>query len=191
MTPAVVLLVLILGTLAQPAAAHDIDGWHLAGSNRTDYSITLDGVAPHSGAASALLSSSAEAPTGFGTLMQETRGDDLMGHRVRFTAYVKSKGVKEWAGLWMRVDGTDNARLAFDNMQDRPIKGDSAWAPYSIVLDVAKDATTIAFGVLLKGPGKVWLDSAMFEAVADTEPTTALAPPPTLPPMPINLDFEQ
>lgn len=191
MRPAVILLALTLCAIVQPTAAQDLNGWHLSGSNRVDYSISLDRAAPHSGVASALLASNVEAPTGFGTLMQQSRGEKLKGQRVRFTAHVKSEGVKEWAGLWMRVDGKDKTPLAFDNMQNRPIKGDSAWAPYSIVLDVPNDASSIAFGVLLTGPGKVWLDSTTFETVADIEPTTALAPPPTLTAMPINLDFEQ
>ncbi len=191
MSRAIVLSVWILGAISQPIAADEIQGWHLSGSNRAGYSIALDRVAPHSGAISALLASKVEALTGFGTLMQETRGEKLKGKRVRFTAYIRTEGVKEYAGLWMRVDGTGDTPLAFDNMQDRPIKGDTAWAPYSIVLDVPADASMVAFGVVLKGPGRVWLDSAMFETVPDTERQTALTPPPTLPAMPINLDFEQ
>ena len=36
-----------------------------------------------------------------------------------------------WAGLWMRVDkGKD--MVAFDNMQDRPIKGTTDWQRYYI-----------------------------------------------------------
>ena len=55
--------------------------------------------------------------------------------------------------------------LAFDNMEDRPIKGTSDWTRYDVVLDVAKEAKGIAFGILLKGEGTVWLSGATFEDV--------------------------
>ena len=87
------------------------------------------------------------------------------------SGFVKLEGVRQWAGLWMRVDKNSSA-VAFDNMEDRPIKGTSDWHRYEVVLDVPKDATDIAFGVLLAGPGSVWLNSATFETVESDVPTT-------------------
>jgi hypothetical protein len=191
MVRACFVLALIPLAIAHAIAADVIHGWHLSGSNRTDYSVSLDRTAPHSGATSALLASNVEAPPGFGTLMQETRGVDMKGKRVRFTAHVRTEGVKDYAGLWMRVDGSSDMPLAFDNMQDRPITGDTAWTAYSIVLDVPAESTLVAFGVLLRGAGKVWLDAASFETVADTERTTDSVQRPTVPAKPTNLDFEQ
>jgi len=85
--------------------------------------------------------------------------------------------VKSWAGLWMRVDNqraTDRAHrtLAFDNMQERSIRGTKDWRRYSVVLDVPEEATEIYLGILLTGAGSVWLSSDVVEVVAPTVRST-------------------
>ena len=92
-------------------------------------------------------------------------------------------------GLWMRVDGKRSQTLAFDNMQDRPVKGTSAWQNYEVVLDVPAGATGIFFGILLDGPGTVWMNSAKFEEVATSIPTTDKVKAPA--PGPTNLGFDK
>ncbi|MDH3217472.1 MAG: hypothetical protein OEN01_14515 [Candidatus Krumholzibacteria bacterium] len=186
----IVLAALALSALAGPSASEPPKDWFLAGSSPQDYTVGVDLSAAHSGAKSAFLASNSDTPSGFGTLMQTAQADTFKGKRLRFRAHVRSEGVKEWAGLWVRVDGSSPSPLAFDNMHDRPVKGDSNWQAYSIVLDVPPEATAIAFGILLHGAGKVWLDSAAFEVVDKSVPTTG-APAPRVPPLPSNLDFEQ
>jgi hypothetical protein len=119
--------------------------------------------------------------------MQDFRADKYAGKRVRFSAFAKSDGVGDWAGLWMRVD-KDKDSVAFDNMQDRAIKGTTGWQKYEVVLDVPQDATGIFFGVLLAGPGTVWLNSAKIEVVGLDVPTTGKSS--KLPDGPTNLNFE-
>lgn len=184
------LVLLALCAIAQNSAAELPKDWLLAGSSPQDYSVSVDHSDAHSGAASALLASKSDAPKGFGTLMQMVQAGSFQGKRLRFTAYVRSKGVKEWAGLWLRVDGSGASQLGFDNMHDRPIKGDSNWKPYSIVLDVPEEAVAIAFGILLTGPGEVWIDTGSLETVDQSVPTTG-TPAPRLPEVPSNLDFEK
>src|SRR4029453_10374627 len=96
---------------------------------------------------------------------QQFAADDYRGKRVRMSAWVKAKDVDDWAALWMRVDGAKKSPLAFDNMGDRPIKGSADWKKYEIVLGVPEDAAQIAFGILMKGKGRVWGDDFKFEAV--------------------------
>jgi len=57
-------------------------------------------------------------------------------------------------------------------MEDRPIKGTHDWTRYEIVLDVAPDAGSMLFGLLLHGAGKVWLDDVTFDVVDTRVPTT-------------------
>ena len=52
------------------------------------------------------------------------------GKRIRLSGHARSKDVSDWAGLWMRVDGPKGEPLAFDNMQQRPIKGTGEFADY-------------------------------------------------------------
>jgi hypothetical protein len=81
------------------------------------------------------------------------------------------------------------AVLAFDNMQDRPIKGTSGWTRHEIVLDVAPEATFVSFGILLNGAGQAWIDDLSVDVVAKDVPLTghALGAPHK---KPVNLDFE-
>ena len=129
------------------------DGWSLAGNDRDAYEAGVAQDADRSGAV-ATLSSTTPSPEGFGTLMQTVDAEAFRGKRVHMTAYVRTEGVSEWAGLWVRVDGAGSPApaLAFDNMQDRPITGTSGWAPYSVVVDVPETAHAVAFGALLDGP---------------------------------------
>jgi len=163
-------------------------GWLLAGSAPADYETGVDRKVSHAGKASGFLRAK-EMPKGFGTLMQMFKPDAFRGKRVRLSAWVKSQQVAGWAGVWMRVDGDDKAPLAFDNMQNRPIKGTSGWQKYEVVLDVADKATAIAFGILLDGAGAVWIDDIRFEVVDRSVPTTGFGGS-TQRAAPENLDFE-
>jgi hypothetical protein len=128
--------------------------------------------------------------------MQSVQADDYKGKRVRLSGWVKAAGIAEWAGLWMRVDGPAApgsnfpASLAFDNMQDRPIKGTTGWTRHNIVLDVAPEATFISFGILLRGVGQAWIDDLSLETVGKDVPLTGQALSGAPRKKPVNLDFE-
>jgi hypothetical protein len=119
--------------------------------------------------------------------MQQFRADAYRGQRLRLSATVRALDVAEWAGLWMRVDGDRKSSLAFDNMQDRPITGTAGWTRYAVVLDVPEsESTVIAFGVLLRGDGEIWMADVRLEAVGSEVATTGGA---RLPTAPVNLAF--
>ncbi|MGO9324197.1 MAG: hypothetical protein ACLP07_06510 [Terracidiphilus sp.] len=151
-------------------------GWFLAGSKPTNYLTGVDKIMTRNGLPSAYLESIVPATDGFGTLMQEIKASDYVGKRVRLRAWVKSQDVSDWAGVWMRVD-KDKTMVAFDNMQNRAIKGTEAWKQFDVVLDVPEDATGIFFGILLSGPGEVWMSDVSFEVVGEEVPITSPTPP--------------
>jgi hypothetical protein len=164
-------------------------GWFLAGSKPAEYEVGIDQAAAYEGHSSVYLKNKNATTEGFGTLMQQIQAGQYLGKRVRLSAYVKAEGVEGWSGLWMRVDkGRD--MLEFDNMQDRPVKGTSDWRTYDVVLDVPQDATGIAFGILLEGPGRVWLSGTKFEVVGDATKTTGSSTE-ARPAAPVNLDFSE
>lgn len=165
-------------------------GWIKAGQDPQDYEIGIDRSVVHSGSASSFLNSNHGSPKTFGTLMQVCGAQEHVRKRVRLTAFVKAEGVVGRAGLWFRIDGKSNKMLGFDNMKDRPIQGTSDWKSYSIVLDVPTDSINLAFGVLLSGAGKVWLDDLTFEEVGLDVPTTDLTNGREPHGEPMNLDFE-
>jgi len=166
----------------------NIRGWILGGDDPAEYAITVDSTIKRAGHGSGSLRSLVPQTKGFGTLMQSIAPDAYLNKRVRLSAFVKAENVTGWSGLWLRVDGKEaRSSIAFDNMQSRPIKGTQDWARYEVVLDVAKEATTIAFGVLLHGGGQVWIDDMSLEVVKASVPTTGVSKPKT----PENLDFER
>jgi hypothetical protein len=165
---ALLLIAFLAASLAPSVALTDGPpfGWHLAGNHPENYSsgAEADGIA--------FLTSKTEATfVGFGTLMRSIPADDYAGKRVRFRASVRSEHLADWAGLWMRVDRGAKT-VAFDNMQNRPIKGTSGWSTYQVVLDVPADATNISLGTLVSSSGEVWINRPSLEVVGHDVPTT-------------------
>jgi hypothetical protein len=164
-------------------------GWFLAGTKPAEYEAGVDADQLYQGHASAFLKSKTQSVDGFGTLMQHIHAEQYKGKRVRLSGFVKSLGVVSWASLWMRVDqGKD--MVAFDNMQDRPVKGTTDWQRYDVVLNVPPDSTGISFGIQLDGAGEVWLSGTKFDVVGVDVPVTGAGDKKT-PDNPVNLDFTE
>lgn len=167
----------------------NVPGWFQAGSRPEDYVMRLDRRIVHGGDASAVIEARPGA-RGFGTLMQTFSSATMWGKRIRMSAFVRTEDV-ESAALWMRVDGSSDITLAFDNMDERPIVGTSDWKRYEIVLDVNEDSRKIAFGVLLAGRGRVWVDDFNFDPVETNVATTDTLVGKSVLAEPSNLDFEE
>lgn len=167
-------------------------GWMLTGVYPHQYQVGIDRKTVHRGTASGMIKAEASANTqGFGTLMQMFKADQYREKRLRLSGFVKTEQA-HMAGLWMRIDGKDEEPLAFDNMQDRPISGTTDWMSYEVVLNVSASAQAIAFGILLGGPGQVWVDGIRLEEVDPSVPVTDIMGKDhsLLPEEPVNLDFE-
>jgi len=141
-----------------------VTGWMLSGVNPGAYQSGIDKSVKYSGSASAFVSSKTQDSTQWSTLMQTIKSDAYEGKRVRLSAWVKTDRLNKWCGLWMRVDKRAGS-TAFDNMQDRPIKGTTDWKQYAVVLDVDTGSIDIAFGILVEGAGKIWMDAVKIEIV--------------------------
>jgi hypothetical protein len=114
---------------------------------------------------------------GFVGVMQSFSADEYRGKRVQFSALVKSDGIEGWGGLWMRIDEAAKPGVAFDNMQNRAIKGTTDWTPYSVVLDVSPNAQGIFFGTLMSGKGQLWISNLRLDQVLNNVATTSVSPP--------------
>ncbi len=160
-----------------------VKGWIKAGSEPGSYTIGTEKI---DGNSVAYIKSIKPVAGKFGTIMQSFSPDEYQGKRVRFSASVKTVGVENWVGMWFRVD-KDRKSVAFDNMQDRAISGDTDWKNYSIVLDVPTECDNISMGLLLSDTGEAYWDHLKLEIVGDDVPVTAGAG--ALPKHPANLDF--
>jgi hypothetical protein len=150
-------------------------GWGLMGSHPQHYIVEPQDADPTAPGTVVTLASRTREAEGFGTYMFQLRVPEThRGMHVRLSVNLRSEDVALWAGLWMRVDGRDRPSIAFDNMVDRPIRGTTEWQRYSVVLDVAEEADRIAYGVLLGGAGKVWIENFTLEIVDRTVPLTGI-----------------
>lgn len=178
-----------LAVCALVAPANVPRGWLMAGSNPEAFVTGVDTEQTYQGHVSAFLKSKESTVQGFGTLMQSVKAEQYKDKRVRLSGVVKSQDVAGWAGLWMRVDLGKDA-VAFDNMENRSIKGTAEWSRYDVVLDIPKDATGISFGILLDGTGEVWLSGTTFDLVGLDIPVTSSGER-KVPDNPVNLGFTE
>jgi beta-lactamase regulating signal transducer with metallopeptidase domain len=169
---------------------HAPAGWFKAGTKPQSYRTGVDHAVMYDGQPSAYLQSVEPVSNGFGTLMQSISATKYTGKRIRLRAWVKSQDVADWAGVWMRVDKGETMGVAFDNMENRPIKGTQSWKMCEVVLNVPDDATGISFGILLSGTGEVWLNQATFEEVGNSVAVTG-SKPLHVSETPVNLSFTQ
>lgn len=185
----------LLLLLASALMAYDFPkGWTAGGSRPDEYQMGIDEGAGRNGKNAATIRSKKKETTGFGSLFQTIASDKYKGKRVRFTVFVKTKNVSNWAGPWMSVHGelsspltgkTERRALTHFNMFRRGISGDTDFTKYDVVLDVPDSSVDIAYGVELHGPGQVWFDGVNFETVGNEVPVSN-----PLPSDPSNLDFD-
>lgn len=149
------------------------EGWFKAGSKIKSYDMGIDNGSGPDGKNTATIKSIDKKIDGFGTLMQNSNPHKYRGKKIRMSGLMKTKDVKNWAGFWLRIDQENSDKaIAFDNMSDRPVKGNTDWAKYEIVLDVPDNASNISFGALLHGTGQIWFDNLNFEIVDNSVPST-------------------
>ena len=177
----------LLAGLSLAASAAAPPGWMVAGNAPQDYEYGTESKAEDGSRSAFIKAKSSADGKGFGTLMQMISAGEYRGGRWKLSARMRTDGAHK-AQMWMRVDGPDNAMKAFDNMDDRPVTGDTGWKTYEIVLDVPQDSVAVAFGFFLFGDGEVWADDFKLERVPETTPLTGKRG--QKPRAPANLDFE-
>jgi hypothetical protein len=170
------LYILLLGAILFAALSFTTpDGWFIAGSATDKYQMGIDTGRGMNRSNAMTIQSNTDTINGFGTLVHNFSPQQYLGKKIRVRGMMKSVDVNHWASFWMRVDGAGGKELlAFDNMNDRVIKGTTPWRRYEIVLDVPEGATNISFGALLAGNGKIWFDQVVFEQAPQSSKTTGL-----------------
>lgn len=180
--------VFLVLSFTQIVAQSEVKGWSKAGAAPDDYDMGITEELAYSGSSCAYIFSKVKNPKKFGTLLQATVPGEYLGRRVKMTGYLKTENVENWSAMWMRVDDKYSDRaLSFDNMYDRHLKGTNDWTKCEIVLLVPENASSIVYGFLLDGKGKIWFDNITFEVVENgaAQPTAK-----GLKKSPTNLDFE-
>ncbi|HWY44756.1 MAG TPA: S41 family peptidase [Candidatus Sulfotelmatobacter sp.] len=141
----------------------DMPGGWSGGSPGT---IFADDKVVHSGKRAARIERGSDSLGDFSTITGSLEMD-FSGQAIELRGFLRTENVSDFVGLWMREDGETPA-LAFDNMQNRQIRGTTPWTEYSIRLPVHSEAKKLLFGVLLSGTGKAWADD--LELLVDGKP---------------------
>jgi len=157
------LLVLAFCFMAFSLSEKAPEGWFKSGSEPNHYEMGVDTKVYKEGSKSAFIQSTSKEINGFGTLMQSCLAEGHLGKKIKMSGYIKSEDVSGWAGFWFRVDGESGEVLSFDNMEDRSIEGTTDWKKYEIILKVPEGSSTLNYGALLSGTGKIWFDQIAFE----------------------------
>ncbi len=138
-------------------------GWY-AGSggydlaDLKDYSGTLDHDTVHSGKYSLHLKYGFGKGFGVGTGSLGALLPTVRGKMIRLNGWIKTKDVSDFTGLWLRVDGPNGEKYAFNNMKDSTINGTHDWKRYSFELPVDTRAANVSFGGVMSGAGEAWFD---------------------------------
>jgi hypothetical protein len=133
--------------------------------NQEDYEAGVTTDHPFTGKYSAYIKSREVERNTMGTLWQAIKPrPDWFGERVRMTVAMKTLGVKDAGGLFMRVS-TYGGWINYDYMYDRAVRGDTDWHKQMIVLDIPRDTSLIDFGVWIIGKGEVRVDDFRFDVV--------------------------
>lgn len=81
---------------------------------------------------------------------------DFAGKTIELRGFLRTDNVSNFAGLVLREDGT-RPDLAFDDMQNRHLRGTTGWTEYSVTLPIKPNIQRVFFGVLLSGTGTLWV----------------------------------
>jgi hypothetical protein len=192
---------------ATGAGATDvIPGWSTPGFNSGSFSRRIVEGGAHGGRAFLEITSPPEAKSSSFGIVQDLAAGPYRGKRVRFRAYLKTKGLADPAYLWLRSDSDTGTR--FVSTKGRGPKGTTDWGLQDVVLDVSADAGGLSFGVVAPGAGTLGVDDASLEVVDPAKvsltPKSEVAQPnpekrarelaealSKLPDRPQNLDFER
>lgn len=128
--------------------------------------LSIDEVERHEGSGSGRITRTKDSARDFSSLTIVLPAD-VEGEILTLKAWVRSKGVDNYFGLWMRQDGRIGP-VDFVNNYGLRLKGDLEWQKVSVSTKRVAQAQHVFFGLVLGGAGTVWIDSV--ELLVDGKP---------------------
>ena len=156
---------------ARPGLYGNPEGWQsIQHAGDLSYTFKLDRAVRHSGAASLRIDNVGPEP--FGVTYQRVDARPYRGQRLRWSAWLRTedaRGSVTGGGAVLLIQAMQSgAPLAWNHMTDAPVRGTTPWQQLSIELDVPAAAEEIEVGAMLHGPGRLWLDDVVLEALPRT-----------------------
>lgn len=118
--------------------------------------IFVDGETVHSGRWAARIERAPGAGGQPFAAMTRSIPIEFAGTTIEWRGFLRSDNVDGYMALFVSLDG--DMTPVFVSLEPRQIKGTNDWAEYSMTLPLDRRATTLSFGVVLGGSGKVWAD---------------------------------
>ncbi len=144
-------------------------GWQISGSAPQKYDIGLWKAGGHDGSSNCgfiRANKDDYFESDYGSLIQKMSSQKYLGKRVRMKGFLRTRGVKSWAGFFIRADEENSKEpLSFETMEKTPVKGNTEWKEYQLEMDVPNNASKIAFGAILNGPGIIYFDDISIEEI--------------------------
>jgi carboxyl-terminal processing protease len=157
----VFVFMLIAQAPAPPAGLPTATDWR-NGSAAAGYTMEASGRATDPAGATVALRAPAQ-PTGFGNTSSTIPADAVRLKRITLSGELQSADVSGGASLWLRID-KGPTMLMLENGAADALKGTVDWTRRTITLPVPPDATTVVFGLLLRGGGTVTVRRLRLEA---------------------------
>ncbi len=116
--------VMVIGLMTVLVSFDTPDEWYISGSCPKRYEMFVDQEAGIAGTQVMTIQSKRKLIIGYGSLVKTIQPYLYLNKRIRLTGFLKTKDVKVWTGLMVRVDQKDRKEpYAFDNMSERNIEG--------------------------------------------------------------------
>ena len=112
-------------------------------------------------------------------ICQRINIEKYIGKRIRYSAYVKTKNIEQWAYIYASSGNVYPSKGIKGNTNDGVTKD---WTQMSMVFDIPKkhDKDTISLCFSLWDGGQMWMDDIKWEIVDKSIPITYKAPVPLL-----------
>lgn len=106
------------------------------------------------------------------------QADKYKGKKVVLKGEIKTVGVSEGAGFFMRIDGAYKGDvLAYDDMSYGKLIGTNDWKEYKVVMFIPVESNKIVYGLKLCGKGDVWARNIELKEASESIETTGLKKP--------------
>ena len=135
------------------------------------YKFTVDTAVKHSGKYAGKIERYAQGDDGH--LLSSFDYRLVAGKRIKCSAWIKTKNVKNLVSFWFRGH-MDKAGSAYKPVEEQIIKGTMDWKEYSFEKDIPKEVFMVDYGVSLYGGGTVWCDDIKIEIIGDAKPLVKL-----------------
>ena len=155
--------------------AQELERWELRGDylldasglHWQDYTSGTDEMGPRPGMKSGYLKAQVPQPLGFADLRQAILAEHYQNTRIRLSADIKTDGVEQQAGLYLRVIDPAMTKPP-EERQQVTFQGTHDWTRSEIQVEVPPESMHILFGISLTGKGQIWVTNVQLESIPST-----------------------